>query len=89
MPVFAPASVQEAVELTMKAFDVADKYRTPAMLLGDGAIGQMMEPVDHARVQARGRPTRAGPPPAGTRAASRERAIINSLYIEPDRLRSA
>lgn len=44
--VFAPASVQEAVELTQRAFDVADQYRMPAMILGDGVIGQMMEPVE-------------------------------------------
>jgi 2-oxoglutarate ferredoxin oxidoreductase subunit alpha len=41
----APASVQEAVDLTILAFDLADKYRNPAMILGDGTIGQIMEPV--------------------------------------------
>ena len=45
MVVFAPASVQEAVELTQRAFDVADQYRNPVMVLGVGIIGQMMEPV--------------------------------------------
>ena len=35
----------------MTAFDVADKYRMPAMILADGMLGQMMEPVSHARVQ--------------------------------------
>jgi 2-oxoglutarate ferredoxin oxidoreductase subunit alpha len=44
-PVFAPASVQEIADLTRKAFDVADKYRTPVMILGDGMMGQMKEPV--------------------------------------------
>ena len=44
--VFAPSSVQEAVQLIMTAFDLADKYRNPVMILGDGLIGQMMEPVD-------------------------------------------
>ncbi len=43
--VFSPASVQEMADLTYKAFDMADKYRVPAMLLADGTIGQMMEPV--------------------------------------------
>jgi 2-oxoglutarate ferredoxin oxidoreductase subunit alpha len=43
--VLAPASVQEMADLTMDAFDLADKYRTPAMILADGMIGQMMEPV--------------------------------------------
>ena len=44
--VMAPASVQEAVEMTMEAFPIAEKYRNPVMILGDGMIGQMMEPVD-------------------------------------------
>jgi 2-oxoglutarate ferredoxin oxidoreductase subunit alpha len=42
----APASVQEAVEMVMKAFPLAEKYRNPVMILGDGLIGQMMEPVE-------------------------------------------
>ena len=85
MPVLAPASVQEAVELTQRAFDIADQYRTPVMLLGDGIIGQMMEPVEMPEYQPR-------PLPEKTWAATgewkegcgRDRAIINSLYIEPD-----
>ena len=44
-PVYAPASVQEVADLTYLAFDVADKYRTPVMVLGDGMLGQMKEPV--------------------------------------------
>ncbi|MBN2396437.1 MAG: 3-methyl-2-oxobutanoate dehydrogenase subunit VorB [Candidatus Atribacteria bacterium] len=44
--VLAPSSVQELVDLTMKAFDLADQYRNPAMILGDGLLGQMMEPVE-------------------------------------------
>ncbi|RMG59512.1 MAG: 3-methyl-2-oxobutanoate dehydrogenase subunit beta, partial [Deltaproteobacteria bacterium] len=43
-PVFAPHSVQEMYDLTMRAFDVADKYRNPVMILGDAIIGQMKEP---------------------------------------------
>ena len=43
--VLAPASVQEAFDLTVLAFDLADKYRNPAMILADGMLGQMMEPV--------------------------------------------
>jgi len=42
----APASVQEAVEMVMQAFPLAEKYRNPVMILGDGLIGQMMEPVE-------------------------------------------
>src|SRR6056297_1669431 len=44
--VMAPSSVQEAVDVTREAFDLADKYRNPVMLVGDGMIGQMMEPVE-------------------------------------------
>lgn len=44
--VIAPASVQEIADLTMLSFDLADKYRTPVMILGDGILGQMMEPVE-------------------------------------------
>ncbi len=85
MPVLAPASVQEAVELTQLALDLADMYRTPAMLLGDGLIGQMMEPVEMPDYKPYKKL------PEKTWAATgwdgkRERAIINSLIIEPDRL---
>jgi 2-oxoglutarate ferredoxin oxidoreductase subunit alpha len=45
MPVYAPASVQELYDITMKAFDIADQYRSPVMLLGDGMMGQIMEPI--------------------------------------------
>ncbi len=45
-PVLAPNSAQEMCTLTMKAFDIADKYRTPVYLVADGYIGQMMEPVE-------------------------------------------
>lgn len=48
--VLAPSSVQELVDLTIKAFDLADKYRNPAMILGDGLLGQMMEPVEFGKL---------------------------------------
>ena len=44
--VFAPGSVQEAYNLTQTSFDLADKYRIPVMILGDGILGQMMEPIE-------------------------------------------
>ena len=44
--VLAPASVQEMADMTAKCFDLADKYRMPAMILADGTMGQMMEPVE-------------------------------------------
>jgi pyruvate/2-oxoacid:ferredoxin oxidoreductase alpha subunit len=45
-PVFAPNSVQEMCDLTMHAFEVADRYRTPVYVMADGALGQMMEPIE-------------------------------------------
>jgi pyruvate/2-oxoacid:ferredoxin oxidoreductase alpha subunit len=45
-PVFAPNSAQEMYDLTAHAFNVADRYRTPVLVLSDGALGQMMESVD-------------------------------------------
>ena len=45
-PVYAPSTIQEAADLTQKAFDIAEKYRTPVLVLFDGALGQMMEPVE-------------------------------------------
>jgi len=46
MPVYAPYSVQEATDIIFKAFDIADKYRTPVIVIADGMLGQMMEPVE-------------------------------------------
>jgi 2-oxoglutarate ferredoxin oxidoreductase subunit alpha len=83
MPVYAPASVQEAVELTQRAFDVADKYRTPVMILGDGIIGQMMEPVTMPEYTM---PAfdKSWAATGWKEGCGRERAVINSLYIQPD-----
>ena len=79
--VLAPSSVQEAVELTQLAFDIADRYRNPVLVMGDGLIGQMMEPVqmpDYAPAKDLAEKTWA----AGSKHNG-ERAIINSLYIDP------
>ncbi|HOC09672.1 MAG TPA: 3-methyl-2-oxobutanoate dehydrogenase subunit beta, partial [Bacillota bacterium] len=46
MVVLAPASVQELTDLLMEGFDIADQYRNPVMIIGDGMLGQMMEPVE-------------------------------------------
>lgn len=83
---FAPASVQEAADLIQLAFDLADAYRNPALLIGDGMIGQMMEPVE-----IKTPPVNKNLPPkewatTGWDRKSRPRAIINSLYIEPQDL---
>lgn len=81
--VVAPNSVQEMVDLTFKAFDLAEKYRMPAMMLADGTMGQMMEPVllnpreveKHDKSWATtGTDNHAG------------RNVINSLSLMPDEL---
>ena len=81
--VLAPASVQEMANMTVKAFDLADRYRMPSMLLADGTMGQMMEPVEFPKITA----TEIEKPWAvnGTQL-KREHNIINSLYLKPDEL---
>ncbi len=81
--VFAPASVQEMADLTGTAFDLADRYRMPAMLLADGTIGQMMEPVSLPEEA----PHQIVKPWALT-GTEKKRAhnIINSLYLKPEEL---
>lgn len=87
MMVLAPEGVQEAVEMVMNAFPLAEKYRTPVMILGDGLIGQMMEPVsfpddldlapgnkDNWAVNGMGR--RGG----------RRRNLIKTLFLNPEDL---
>ena len=54
--VLAPASIQEAVDLTMEAFDIADEYRNPVVVMADGMIGQMMEPVEFKEYRPRNLP---------------------------------
>lgn len=82
--VLAPSTVQEAADLTMEAFDLADKYRNPVMLLADGLIGQMMEPVEFKRrIEPEELPEK---PWATTGARNRRPNIINSLYLKAEEL---
>lgn len=87
--VMAPASVQEAVEMVMMAFPLAEKYRNPVMILGDGLIGQMMEPVefpDHLRtepIDKDGWATNS----MDTRKSTR-RNLVKSLHLDPVALNS-
>lgn len=79
--VIAPASVQEAVDLTQEAFDLADLYRMPVMIMGDGMIGQMMEPVEFREVPKRELPEKTW---ATTGAKGKRKPnVINSLFIDP------
>lgn len=87
MLVMAPASVQEAVEMVMQAFPLAEKYRNPVMILGDGLIGQMMEPVafpDDFRTEPSNKDDWATSG-MDTRGA-KTRNLVKSLYLVPDEL---
>ena len=82
--VFAPSSVQEAADCVMEAFEVSDYYRVPAMILGDGMIGQMMEPVEFTIPKKRIQPPKDWA--ATGYDGKKKRAVINSLYIEADEM---
>ena len=81
--VLTPDSVQEMADLTALAFDLSDKYRVPAMLLADGTMGQMMEPVllPEESSAACEKPWAV----TGT-GMKREHNIVNSLYLVPEEL---
>ncbi|MTI94860.1 MAG: 3-methyl-2-oxobutanoate dehydrogenase subunit VorB [Firmicutes bacterium] len=81
--VFGPASVQEMVDMTMEAFDIADYYRAPVLILGDGVLGQMMEPVEFNKPKSRELKPKDW---ATTGAAGRGPNIINSLAMQPEKL---
>ncbi|MGE5480762.1 MAG: 3-methyl-2-oxobutanoate dehydrogenase subunit VorB [Chloroflexota bacterium] len=80
--VLAPSSVQEMVDYVKLGFELAEKYRTPVMLLADGAIGQMMEKVELYEQM----PRRTEYPDWATtgKPAGKDRRIVTSLFIEPE-----
>jgi 2-oxoisovalerate ferredoxin oxidoreductase alpha subunit len=80
--VVAPASVQEMADLTMLAFELADKYRNPAVVLTDGFVGQMMEPLDleYREIVA------AEKPWAVKGTAETRKNMVSSIVLEPDEL---
>jgi 2-oxoisovalerate ferredoxin oxidoreductase alpha subunit len=80
--VLAPASVQEMCDLTVLAFELADKYRNPAVVLADGFLGQMMEPleVEEREISVPEKPWSV----KGT--AETRKNLISSIYLEPDEL---
>ena len=84
-PVYAPASVQEAVDMIIEAFDVADYYKTPTMVVADGMIGQMMEPVEFTEHVSK---RELKPKDWATVGTNRDRKpnIVNSLYLESELL---
>ena len=80
--VLAPASVQEMADLTMLAFELADRYRNPAIVLTDGFIGQMMEPLELEE-----RTVEAPEKPWAVRGTRETRPnLITSIHLEPDTL---
>ena len=83
MIVLAPSSVQEMASLTVKGFDLADKYRMTSMILADGTMGQMMEPVslDECEVTTYEKPWAT----TGTKK-QRKHNIVNSLSLIPEEL---
>lgn len=82
--VFAPSTVQEMVDLVSDAFDAADRYRMPSMILADGMLGQMMEPVVLPEEGAK-QPVEK-PWAACGHGGKRPHNIINSLYLTPEKL---
>ena len=83
MIVLAPASVQEMAELTVKGFELADKYRMTAMVLADGTMGQMMEPV---ALDFDVKPMPEKPWATTGTKLERKHNIVNSLSLVPDEL---
>jgi 2-oxoglutarate/2-oxoacid ferredoxin oxidoreductase subunit alpha len=78
--VLAPASVQEAIDLTVLSFELAEKYRSIAVVLLDGSLGQMMEPAELPEM----RPVATHFPDwAVSGARSRERNVLSSIYLQP------
>ena len=81
-PVFAPGNVQEMMDLTVHAFDVADRYRTPVIVLSDGALGQMMESVEIRDVKP-DEPDKTSWAVAGT--AETRKNLITSILLEHEK----
>lgn len=82
--VLAPSSVQEMVDFVFKAFDLADTYRMPAMILADGMLGQMMEPVVIKKPENSNLPEKTWA--TNGHKGKRPHNIINSLYLKPEEL---
>jgi len=82
VPVLAPSAIAEAIDLVPTAFEIAERYRTPVMILADGIMGQAMEPVEPR--------FRTLPPPAPdwalTGARGRPPRVVHSLHLQPEDL---
>lgn len=83
--VYAPANLQEMVDMVQEAFDAADYYRNPVMVVGDGMIGQMMEPVELKPFVSKRQLAAKTWATDGTKG-NRKPNIINSLFLDPAKL---
>lgn len=79
MVVYGPANIQELVDCTIEAFEIADRYRNPVMILGDGMLGQMMEPV---RFPEKSLENPVKPWATIGRRGVRPKNIVNSLFLD-------
>lgn len=83
--VYAPANIQEMVDMVQEAFDAADYYRNPVMVMGDGMIGQMMEPIEFKEISGERQLKEKTWATVGT-GGVRKPNIINSLALDPQDL---
>jgi pyruvate/2-oxoacid:ferredoxin oxidoreductase alpha subunit len=84
--VLAPASVQEMADFTRLAFELADKYRNPAVILTDGFVGQMMEPLE-LQYPENDNEIALPEKPWAVKGTPETRAnLVSSIYLEPDKL---
>ena len=82
VPVLAPSAIAEAIEIVADAFELAERYRTPVIILADGVIGQAMEPV----VPTFRTPARPADTWAANGAIGREPRVVKSLHLRPEEL---
>jgi 2-oxoglutarate ferredoxin oxidoreductase subunit alpha len=83
--VYAPSTVQEFADYTVKAFDKADEYRTPVMLIGDGLLGQMMEPAEIPPMRDLNKLPKKAWAADGNQTGGKQR-VIESIKIAPEAL---
>lgn len=83
--VLAPANIQEAIDMTVLAFDLAEKYRSITVVLIDGSLGQMMEPAELPEMQ----PLRTTYPDWAVRAGESDRRFLTSIYLNPPEMETA
>ena len=81
--VLSPSNIQEAVDFVQEAFDIADQYRNPCMVVMDGLIGQMMEPIEWRDIPKRNLPSKDSWATNGLKGRT-EHNTLNSLYIDPE-----